>query len=303
MPEMLDFCGKTFRVFKSAHKTCDTATRTGGRWMKHAVHLEDLRCDGSAHGGCQADCLLFWKYDWIEPADTTNATQITGIMPSNTGNLTTLKYVKDDKPQYICQATQLPYFTKAARWWDPRQYWKDLISGNVRVGEFLTRSSLHALELLIQKGYAYNLLITLYNRIQILRGDTPFPYGEGGIESGAQTPSESLNLLPGERVRVKDIEDIRKTLDSRSRNRGMWFDPEMVPFCGGTYTVRKRISKIIDESSGNMIEMKTPCIMLEGVVCTSRYSRCRMFCPRAIPSYWREIWLERDTVDPKIIKQ
>lgn len=45
--------------------------------------------------------------------------------------------------------------------------------------------------------------------------------------------------------------------------------------------------------------MKNPCIILEGVVCQGRYSDCRMFCPREIFSYWREIWLER--VDPSDI--
>jgi hypothetical protein len=41
------------------------------------------------------------------------------------------------------------------------------------------------------------------------------------------------------------------------------------------------------------MEFKNDCIMLEGVVCESRYSECRMFCPRSIYSYWREAWLER----------
>src|SRR5262245_52431475 len=62
MPEMLQYCGKRFRVFKSAHKTCDTVERwTVMRRMTSAVHLEGLRCDGGAHDGCQAGCLLFWK--------------------------------------------------------------------------------------------------------------------------------------------------------------------------------------------------------------------------------------------------
>ena len=42
-----------------------------------------------------------------------------------------------------------------------------------------------------------------------------------------------------------------------------------------------------------MQEMKSPCIILDSVLCQSKYSRCRMFCPRSIYSYWREIWLER----------
>jgi hypothetical protein len=33
--------------------------------MTDTVHLSDLRCDGSAHAGCQAGCLLFWKEAWL----------------------------------------------------------------------------------------------------------------------------------------------------------------------------------------------------------------------------------------------
>ena len=39
--------------------------------------------------------------------------------------------------------------------------------------------------------------------------------------------------------------------------------------------------------------MKNPCIILDSVVCQARYHACRMFCPRSIYPYWREIWLER----------
>ena len=59
---------KKFRVGAVAHKTCDVANKTGGRHVRNAVHLEGIRCDGSAHGGCQAGCLLFWKTDWVRPA-------------------------------------------------------------------------------------------------------------------------------------------------------------------------------------------------------------------------------------------
>src|SRR5262245_49125795 len=62
MPEMLAFCGQRFHVRAIAHKTCETVRRTWrGRRLRYTVHLADLRCDGSAHGGCQAACTLFWK--------------------------------------------------------------------------------------------------------------------------------------------------------------------------------------------------------------------------------------------------
>ena len=48
MPEMLKASGQRFQVAGVAHKTCDTATRSGGRRMRNAVFLEDMRCDGSS---------------------------------------------------------------------------------------------------------------------------------------------------------------------------------------------------------------------------------------------------------------
>ena len=45
-----------FQVYKRAHKTCDTVFPIRGRRVDDTVHLE-TRCDGQAHGGCQAGCL------------------------------------------------------------------------------------------------------------------------------------------------------------------------------------------------------------------------------------------------------
>jgi hypothetical protein len=57
--------------------------------------------------------------------------------------------------------------------------------------------------------------------------------------------------------------------------------------------VLRRVDKLINEKVGKMQEMKTPGVILDSVVCQSRFSSCRMFCPRSIYSIWREIWLER----------
>ena len=65
MPQMFEYCGKRFRVFKRAHKTCDTVNPVAGRRVPGGIHL-DLRCDGKAYGGCQAACLIFWKEAWLK---------------------------------------------------------------------------------------------------------------------------------------------------------------------------------------------------------------------------------------------
>ena len=61
MPQMLQHCGKKFRVRKRAHKLCDTAFGTGGRQLTDAVFLDDNRCNGDAYGGCEMGCTIVWK--------------------------------------------------------------------------------------------------------------------------------------------------------------------------------------------------------------------------------------------------
>src|SRR5215475_12280509 len=66
MPEMLDYCGQRFQVVRTAHKSCDTVSgRYIGLSLKDGVHLS-MRCSGRLYGGCQAECLLFWKEAWLK---------------------------------------------------------------------------------------------------------------------------------------------------------------------------------------------------------------------------------------------
>ena len=71
------------------------------------------------------------------------------------------------------------------------------------------------------------------------------------------------------------------------------FDGEMMPNCSGTYRVKTRLYKFIDEKTGKLSVTKNPGIILEGAWCRARYAWCRMFCPRSIYPWWRESWLER----------
>jgi len=133
----------------------------------------------------------------------------------------------------------------------------------------------------------------VYDKLHPIWHGTLFPRKTGTIPTGEATPAESLGLQPGDLVRVKSHEEILKTLSVESKNRGLGWDAEMVPYCGKSFRVLKRVTQIINEKSGSMQQMKSPCIILQDVVCQSRYSTCRYFCPRSIYSYWREIWLER----------
>ncbi len=293
MPEMLQYCGKRFRIFKSAHKACDTIKKSGNRRMENAVHLESLRCDGQAHGGCQARCLLYWKEAWLKPVSGPESSDASSRAPGtraagNTGSCDLASLYRassapieagnEEQKRYRCQATELFRATKPLRWWEPWHYAKDLMSRNVRIRDFVLYTVIAA----------YNAVMHLHWR------GRPYPYFRGVVEG--KTPSRDLNLQPGELVQVRSKEEIAQTVNQDSRNRGLWFDVEMVPFCGRTFRVLSRVDRLIDENTGRMLHPTTACIILDGATCGGCLSRNRLFCPRSIYPYWHEIWLKR--VDP-----
>jgi hypothetical protein len=310
MPEMLQFCGKQFKVYKRAHKTCDTIHLTGGRKMASTVHLEDTRCDGAAHAGCQARCLIFWKEAWLQRVHPSVFRSLaarvrklfdSSVVPSAVASIATRATLHENtqvpsfnlqpgEEIYSCQTTDLLKATAPLPWWDFRQYFEDVSSGNtsiLRVFNFLFYS---AVKRGLVWGVGYRAQLAAYNGFQRITGGTPFPYRGGEL---TKTPRETLDLQPGELVQVKTNQEILATLDRRSKNRGLLFDLEEVPYCGGTYKVLDRVERIINEKTGKMMQLPGDCIMLEGAICRSLYSDRRAFCPRSIYSYWRETWLRR----------
>jgi hypothetical protein len=317
MPEMFAYCGKRFRVFKRAHKTCDTIKSSVGRKMKDAVHLDHLRCDGEAHGGCQAMCLIFWKEAWLKRISA-NENGSAGSHRAAAAPKQSLEKTKcseqcvlaetmlkkepaNGEPIYQCQATELLRATDPLPWWDIRQYIEDYTSGNVTARQLIVSGLHSAWYHLSEAGVGLGSLMRwLYDKFQSLRGGVPFPWRRGTIPVGARTPSSCLNLQPGEWARVKSYQEILATLDKNNRNRGMMFGPEEVPYCGGTYRVVRRVERIVDEKTGKMLHFKNSAIILEGAFCQSRYCEDRKFCPRAIFTYWREAWLERTDPQAKL---
>jgi hypothetical protein len=301
-PEMFAFCGQRLRVRKVAHKTCDTIHKTGGRRMYDAVHLEGAQCDGSAHGGCQADCNFFWKEAWLRRADDLRRETLT---PSEArcGEADVVRAVhpagqgQGDDPTWSCQTTALFEATEPLTWWDPRQYLRDVTSGN--------HSIWNITQLLLAAGYrqllssvpvGYRLVLGIYNAFQKVRGGRPMPMTYGLIPDGEPTPTECLDLKPGEWVEVKSVDAIATTVTHSGFNRGMRYDVEMVKYSGGRYRVQMRVDRLINEKTGKMMQMKSPCIQLEAVYCRAECTPWRLGCPRAMNTYWREIWLRR--VDP-----
>jgi hypothetical protein len=139
----------------------------------------------------------------------------------------------------------------------------------------------------------------LFNRLQGIskkilprrlwfRDGLPWGFVKGRVTG--PTPTGRLDLQPGELVRIKTKAQIEATLNENRLNRGMGFEEEMARYCGRTARVQARVTKCLDETTGRMVTMKNPCIVLEDVVCAGVY---KANCPRQFLPFWREIWLER----------
>jgi hypothetical protein len=298
MPEMFAFCGQKLKISAIAHKTCDTVNWSGNRALPESVHLEAARCNGAAHAGCQAGCLLFWKHAWLKPVGAP-AAEISACGAVCTEEAVQSAVHADDPDtgeiRYRCQATDLPLYTQKLRNLDPRQYVRDLATGNTTPGQMIASFAYFAYDFIgrMNKPAWGAPFRWVYDRWAGITGGLPYPRKPGLAPAGKPQPISKLNLQAGDLVRVKSYEEILKTLDRKGHNRGMLFDAELVPYCGGVFRVRSRVETFLDEKTGAVRTLKTPAIILENVWCRSHFSDRRLFCPRAIYSWWREAWLER----------
>jgi hypothetical protein len=294
-PEMLAYCGQRLQVAKVAHKTCDTINKTGGRRMVDAVHLEGARCDGAGHGGCMADCVFFWKEAWLtrDGAGQTGSAASAACSEAQVRGAAFASDADTADPTYSCQTTALYEATTLLKWWDVRQYVRDVTTRNHSAGHIAKLLVASWYRNLVGLGVGYRMLVGAYNRFQRWVGGKPFPVGAGTIADGQPTPYEPLDLKPGEWVEVRPTEEILATITKSGFNRGMRYDMEMSKYSGERHRVQKRVSKLINEQTGKMMQMKSPCIQLEDVYCRAECTPMRLACPRASNTYWREIWLRR----------
>jgi hypothetical protein len=282
MPEMLRHAGRRYTVSRRADKICDTVSSspTGSRRLNSTVYLDDLRCDGSAHGGCQAGCKLYWKEEWLRRVDDDAGTSEPGEEPSpeleavaEAGTRT----IREGETEEVwrCQATEAVKASEHLRVFkDSDQYVREFRSGNF--------PRLRFIGLLVRA-----LVIELAHRVGLVKA---LPLHGPGPKS---PPTETLDLQPGELVQVRSPAEIKATLNDQGFNRGLSFDREMLPYCGRTLRVKARVNRLINEKTGRMLRIPKDCIILEGSVCSGECSTGRWFCGREIYPYWREAWLRR----------
>jgi hypothetical protein len=281
MPEMLAWCGGQFRVQRRVEKTCVDVVAPAYPNRRFpgndVVMLDGPRCDGAAHDGCRRGCRIFWKEAWLRPAGA----DISGHAPAaaDVEALRARLKVKADATRYFCQSTQLfqatGEFPGRKKIWMLRVALAEIGNGDRTFVEIVRLFAL----------WAWQRLRRAAGGKQWLRG----PH--------KRTPSASLDLRPGEPVRIKSRAEVVATLDQRGRNRGMGICYEVTRCCGGEADVRYRVDRIIDERSGLMreiadtvtLDMRNNLALSEECLCFDELGDC----PRGELMYWREIWLER----------
>jgi hypothetical protein len=151
----------------------------------------------------------------------------------------------------VCQNTQIKFATQPLEWWDVRQYVEDYTSGNVRLSQLAAGFMYFVWRTVAEAGLGISSIMrSTYHRFQRAIGGCAYPLRPFGVPKGTATPIAQLDLKRGELVRVKPHCEIVKTLDCNYRNRGLYFDPEQVPFTEREYEVDRRVTQIIDERTG-----------------------------------------------------
>lgn len=279
MTEMLEYCGRRFRVFnRVVQSTIDGAflghhTESFVREFRNndVVTLQGVRCSGREHDGCQRACAIFWKEAWLERVDNLDhdcppEQEPIGESPSK---LHSILKTKTEPGKYFCQSSEFlkatQHLTSGQRF---RKCFSAVAAGNTSVWGMLKR-------ILVWMWWkAYARLIGQHVR--------------GTLE---KTPTKSLALKAGDLVEIKPLSEIVATLNKDGRNRGLHFSADQRPFCGGRYRVQSRTDNFIAEGTGEMKHFQNT-VMLEDVLCDSAYFAFGG-CYRADLLYWREIWLRK----------
>jgi hypothetical protein len=270
MPEMLQMCGKSARVFRSAHRIFDYRKTRRMRHLHGAVLLAGTVCDGSSHGGCEAACHTIWKAAWLRRIDNAPGLKTDAATEAARDDHAVLQS-GCIAPRYTCQLTQLNAATEAVGNRNFVNFIRPLVSGNVTV-----------------RAFAVGWLTHLFNVLQDLRGGVSFPAFEQGEEGGRKPDDLHLHLQSGDTVLVRSSAAIRSTLNDRFRHRGLWFETDMLKYCGRPSEVQAEVKKLIDIVTGEMRTMKTPAYILRDVHFSGER---QLFNAQYEPLFWRGVWL------------
>jgi hypothetical protein len=260
MTEMRRFCGGRFRVLHCANRLM--VEGVGVRGIEDVVILDGVRCDGSAHGGCQRRCHLLWKEEWLEPAGDSAVSSLPREAPSTAppGD------IPSPFPACQGQAAVLMAITSPLSNFAPRQYLRDL-----RRREHSPGGILRIFATMLGTRLRWRLL-ALTRRVR-------------GHPAVAVAPAPPL--AAGDLVEIRSPREILGTLDPAGKLHGLLFAELMWRYCGKRFRVLQRVERMVVEETGECRAI-SHAVILEGVTCDGVAFRG---CPRACYWMWKDAWL------------
>jgi hypothetical protein len=130
MPEMLEFCGRRFRVSRRALTICFSGPGASrGFRTDDVLTLDGVRCSGSAHDSCQKACMIFWRENWLRKVEDTAVQSQVDLRGMD--RLRARLKVSTAPKIYYCQASELSKVTHfLSKWERLARYMSGLRSGN-----------------------------------------------------------------------------------------------------------------------------------------------------------------------------
>ncbi len=96
----------------------------------------------------------------------------------------------------------------------------------------------------------------------------------------------------GELVRIRESDEIRRTLDEDSKLDGCLMTEQMYGFCGNTVKILRVVRNIFDEYEFRMFETRRAIYILEDLNCDGRVHEFDKRCDRSCCLLWHEVWLK-----------
>lgn len=106
------------------------------------------------------------------------------------------------------------------------------------------------------------------------------------LPTWAQVPP---NIAVGDRVQVRNLDEIDQTLDERGCTKGCAFIPQMADFCSLEFQVGGKVEKFFDEARFRTLQCKN-LVYLKDVYCDGSIIGG---CDRSCFIFWRTEWLKK----------
>ncbi len=129
-----------------------------------------------------------------------------------------------------------------------------------------------------------------FGTLRALRRGTRRFAGRFRKRAGLGKPSR---YAVGDWVRVKDVAEVRATLDPHEKLRGLAFTPEQWAYCGKTFRVDAVVRRMMNDDGVMRSVGRT--VSLEGVTCGGPAESGG--CGRACPLLFRDEWLEPSSAE------